>query len=212
VTPRLDRLVEFDQRSRAYPIRALVADKAPRSYHWSCDVWNDQGAEGACVGFAWSHELSARPVVQRTTETEARAIYHRARMLDVWPGENYEGTSVIAGAKAVQERGGLVSYRWAFGLDDLLLSVGYRGPVVLGVNWYSGMWDTDAKGYIQVGGQLLGGHALLCRGVNIPGRYFTLRNSWGQDWGVGGDCRISFDHMARLLHEQGEACVPVRRV
>ncbi len=209
--PVLDRLVEFDEASRAYPIREAVGDKPLRSYTWRCEAWNDQGREGACVGFAWSHELAARPVVLPASEAEALALYRRAQVLDQWPGENYEGTSVIAGAKAVQERGGLLEYRWAFGLDDLALAVGYKGPAVLGVNWYEGMFDTDADGYVRVSGRVAGGHAILCRAVSVPGQYFVLRNSWGRSWGVDGDCKVSFADMGRLLAEDGEACIPVRR-
>jgi hypothetical protein len=61
--PRLDRLPQFDERSRGYPIRALVTEQAPlRSRGWACPTWLDQGQEGACVGFSWSHELCAYPV------------------------------------------------------------------------------------------------------------------------------------------------------
>ena len=66
-TPRVfDRLVQFDERSRAFPIRALIdADAKPRSYTWQCPVWLDQGTEGACVGFGVSHEAAARPEIGR---------------------------------------------------------------------------------------------------------------------------------------------------
>ncbi len=209
--PRLDRLVQFDPRSRAYPVRELVDGKAPRSYTWRCEAWNDQGREGACVGFAWSHELAARPVVRPTSEAEAMAIYRRAQVLDQWPGEAYSGTSVIAGAQAVQERGGLGSYRWAFGLEDLILAVGYTGPAVLGVNWYTGMFNPGPDGYIRVTGSVAGGHAILCRGVSLKTRSFLLHNSWSRDWGQDGTCRISFDDLGRLLAEDGEACLPIER-
>lgn len=211
--PRLDRLVQFDERSRAFPIRALLPDKAkPRSYTWGCGIWLDQGNEGACVGFSISHEAAAKPVVVLgITDDTARTLYHRARELDDYPGEDYEGTSVLGGIKAAQEVGWYPSYSWAFGLDDLILGVGHHGPSVLGLDWREGQMDTDANGFIHATGDVVGGHAILCRGVNVKGRYFTLRNSWGSGWGVNGDCRISFDDMDSLLHSQGEACLPVRR-
>lgn len=209
--PRLDRIVEFDETSREFPIRTLVPKK-PRSYTWRCDAWLDQGREGACVGFSWSHELAARPKpVGGLTDDFAHAVYKRAQKLDQWPGETYSGTSVIAGAKAVQELGYVGEYRWAFGLDDLILAVGYAGPAVLGVNWYEGMFRPDEKGYIHPSGNLSGGHAILCHSVNVKKRYFKLHNSWGSDWGNKGECFVSFDDMDRLLKEQGEACVPIQR-
>lgn len=207
-----DRLVQFDERSRAYGIREVVAGK-PRAYTHNCNFWLDQGREGACVGFAWAHELGAKPVVVAEASNElALSIYREAQKIDEWEGENYSGTSVIAGAKAAQAKGYIQGYRWAFGLDDLILAVGRGGgPAVLGVNWYSGMFDTDSEGYIHVTGSVQGGHAILCRALDVKKRRFLLHNSWGRDWGRGGTAWISYDDMERLLHEQGEACIPTIR-
>lgn len=207
--PRLDRRVQFDERSRAFPIRALVSP-TPRSYTWSCEPVLDQGREGACVGFAWAHEVAARPVVEAATNDLARAIYREAQTLDEWPGEGYSGTSVLAGAKVAMRRGYLTEYRWAFGLDDLVLAVG-RGPAILGINWHEGMFETDAEGYVRATGGVAGGHAILCRGVSLRNRRFLLHNSWGSSWGKNGTAWLSFDDARTLLAAQGEACVPVKR-
>lgn len=213
--PRLDRRVQFDPRSRQYPIRAAIAKAAkPRSYTWSIPggLFLDQGQEGACVGFSVSHEAAARPCcVQGVTDQVARQIYKRAQQLDEWEGEDYSGTSVIAGIKAGKEKGWYEEYRWAFGLNDLIIALGYKGPAVLGINWYDGMSDTDEKGFVHVTGEIAGGHAIVAVGVNIKAKCVRLRNSWGQSWGRNGDCFISFDDLDRLLHEQGEACIPVTR-
>lgn len=216
---RLDRLVQFDERSRAYPIRALVADKPLRSYTWSLPVYLNQGSEGACVGFSWSHELAARPVpVAGITNDTARQVYFLAQQLDSWsggayPGANpfYEGTSVIAGAKAVQSQGKIKEYRWAFNLRDVLLAVGYQGPGVLGCNWREGMMDPDEKGFIHPTGEIVGGHAICVRGVNIKTKTVRLSNSWGQGWGKSGDCFMTFDDFEKVLLDDGEFCIPVGR-
>lgn len=209
-----DRMVRFDERSRAYPIRALLAaDAAPRSYTWRCEAWLDQGSEGACTGFSVSHEAAARPAVVRgITDATARAVYERARQLDEWPGEAYEGSSVLGAMKAGKERGWYGEYRWAFGEADLRLAVGYKGPAVLGVNWYAGMMDADAAGRINVSGRVLGGHAILCNGFNVKTGLYRLHNSWGRGWGVNGECFVTVADMQRLLREEGEACIPVRRI
>lgn len=207
-----DRLIAFDERSRQFPIRAVVP-KRPRSYTWNVGIHLDQGSEGACVGFAWSHEVAARPVITKgiTNEFARNRVYKEAQKIDEWEGESYEGTSVLAGAKIIQQLGGMGEYRWAFGLDDLRLAVGHAGPAVLGVNWYEGMFDADGEGFIHATGQLYGGHAIVCFGVNQNEGYFKLHNSWGADWGHGGACKIRFDQMAKLLSEYGEACIPVKR-
>lgn len=216
-----DRLPEFDGRSRNFPIRTLVADKPRRSYTWNVEVFLDQGREGACVGFSWAHDAAARPkVVPNIDDLDAMDIYNRARQLDVWPGEGYDGTSVIAGAKALQELGWLREYRWAFSESDLALAIGYKGPAVLGINWYEGMFDPDGEGFLRPSGDVLGGHAILCIGYSVAKQAYLVHNSWGQGWGgrgvwgqwdLRGRAMIHQKDMARLLGEAGEACIPVLR-
>lgn len=210
----LGRLIEFDERSRQFPIRELIRKVAqPRSYTWSCSVTLDQGTEGTCVGHAFAHEAIARPAkVKNVNSAVAIAVYKRAQQLDDYPGENYSGTSILAGAKACVEREWYASYRWAFGLDDVILALGYKGPVVLGVNWYDeGMGRPDRNGMIRVTGKIDGGHAILATGVHIKRKLIRLHNSWGPGYGINGDCFISFADLDRLLHEEGEACIPIGR-
>ena len=108
-------------------------------------------------------------------------------------------------------RGWWGGYRWAFGEQDLAYAVGYLGPAVLGVNWYKGMETPDASGQIFVTGEQLGGHAILCIGYDHVRQLYRLHNSWGKDWGIGGDCFISVSDMKRLLSENGEAAIPMKR-
>lgn len=208
---KLDRIPHFDERSRNYPVRALVGATKPVAKVWPCTTWLNQGQEGACVGYSWAHELAAEPHPVKVRDQTAKTLYRAAQKLDEFPGEDYEGSSVLGGAKAVKGYALLTEYRWAFGLNDLVLAVGYQGPAVLGVNWYSRMFDTDSHGFVKVGGTLAGGHAILCLGVLPKDEYFVLHNSWGREWGQNGEARISFKDMNRLLREQGEACLPVKR-
>lgn len=210
---KFGRVVRFDERSRAYPIRALIAaGLAPRSYTWSCPIVLDQGDTPACTGFSLSQEAAARPVmVQAITNAVAMAVYERAQQLDEWAGENYEGSSVLGATKAGQERGWYKEYRWAFGEADLRLAVGYKGPAVLGINWLEDMMDPDAKGVIHARGKALGGHAILCNGFNVRSGLYRLHNSWGASWGLHGECFISADDLGALLKQEGEAMVPVVR-
>lgn len=229
-----DRVVQFDPRSRGFAAVTLIPHNLIRSYTWKCEAWHDQGREGACVGFAWSHELTARPAKVTTTAADAMKIYKEAQKIDEWPGENYEGTSILAGVKIVRsqfknKKGNplIGEYRWAFGIEDLVRVLGFRGPAVLGLNWYSGMLHTNRQGFISKAGYLAGGHAILAYAVKIVWKdkkgskewsnvdmdssYVTLRNSWGKLWGVNGDAKITLRDLDVLLHEQGEACVPTIR-
>lgn len=208
MAPKLDRLIEFDERSKLYPIRTLVEDKPLRSYTWRVPVALDQGNEGACVGFAWAHEAAARPVVvPGVTNQFARDIYHNAQLVDQWPGEAYEGTSVIAGARTMHDWGYIDEYRWAFSENDLALAVGYKGPAVLGTYWYAGMDRPDADGYLRPIGGVRGGHAYLAYGYSIKKPGYKIWNSWG----TGHYGWIHPADMALLLSQQGEAAIPIKR-
>jgi len=194
--------------------------KKRRAYTWRCNEWFDQGREGACVGFALGHEISARPAEFRGLDYKylVEDVYHEAQRVDPWDGGSYpgaapfyEGTSVLAGVKILHKKGFFKSYRWAFGIEDLILGLGYIGPAVLGINWYTDMLNTDENGFIHPTGSVAGGHAILARAVNVKEGYITLRNSWGKNWGKNGDCYITFDDMEKLLGEYGEAVFMLNR-
>ncbi|HET7110237.1 MAG TPA: hypothetical protein VFI41_05160 [Gemmatimonadales bacterium] len=224
---RLGRVVQFDERSRSFPMTELIAElepaKAykPRSHTWNCGVHLDQGQEGSCVGHAWAHELVAPPVVIEGIDHDfARWIYKTAQKYDQWAGEAYEGTSTLAGAKVcagrppkmAEGRGLIGEYRWIFGdMDELIKTLGYFGPVVLGTNWYAGMMNTDKDGFVRKTGSLMGGHCILIKGVTLTKKAVRLHQSWGESWGQGGDAWLSFADLEALLGEQGELCVPVHR-
>lgn len=213
MTRVLDRLPEFDQRSRDFPIRTLVGAAPVRSKAWRCTPRLDQGQEGACVGFGWAHEAAADPVRRPADARLAKRIYDQARHVDAWPGEDYSGTSVIAGAKVMQSFGLLREYRWAFGVDDVLATLAGHGPVVLGLPWLDSMFNTDARGRLDCSGNVAGGHCILARGLRVTRgeALVVLRNSWGRDWGTAGDALILAADLERLLNDGGEACVPVSR-
>jgi hypothetical protein len=223
VTPvtdeRLGRLIRFDERSRNFPVRALLTVdqlRQPRSYTWKPGPVLDQTPDrsgqhaGSCVGHAYAGDLMARPGVLNADEALAYFIYSEAQLLDPWEG-NYEGTSVLAGAQVCQRYGWMVQYRWVFGgASELASAVGFGGPAIIGIPWFESMFRPDSDGYVVVNGGMAGGHALLVYGVDVAERSFILRNSWG-DWGKGGDCLMTWDTMDRLLADDGEALVPIQR-
>lgn len=229
---RLDRIDQKDPRSLNYPISAItpsVRYQRLRSYTWKSGETLNQGTEGACVGFAWTHELAARPVaVAGLNEDFARnAIYHPAQKCDQYPGGSYpgampfvEGTSVLAAAKVVRAMGYIREYRWAFDFWDLVAAVGYFGPAVFGCSWFAMMQSTDQEGFISPRGSYRGEHCILFTAVKIvkdknnniscDDSFFTFQNSWGVSWGKDGFGRLRFKDVMTLW-EGAETCIPIGR-
>lgn len=220
---RLNRLVQFDEQSRQYPVRDLFAEaQQPKSKTWSLPNGApvlDQGTEGACVGFGVTNELRFRPTpVKGLDETFAHdKIYWEAQKIDPWDGGSYpgatpkyEGTSVLAGVKTAASQGYYGEYRWAFGEGDLALAMAF-GPVILGLEWWTGMFTPDGNNYLHKTGKIEGGHCILCVGISVKYGYYTLYNSWGPSWGHNGRAKVSRSTMAALLASNGEACVITQR-
>lgn len=213
---RLDRIVQFDERSKAYSVRKMLGYADPNLITWRCLSHLDQGQEGACVGFGWSHELSAQPmVIGGVTDRSAHELYKLAQTMDEWPGEDYEGTSVLAGAKAAQNQGHISGYAWAFSLEELQQAV-QHGPVVMGTSWLESMFYPLANGVLTVTGSVVGGHCWLIRGYRPKIRLqrsvyrsgFFCRNSWGRGWGLGGDFYVLDNDMDELIKMGADMCIP----
>lgn len=209
-----------------------LEQKSLRSYTWNTAFVLDQGHEGRCVEYAICHELLARPVQVSKMSVDAilkdRSIYWPAQQEDEWEGGSYpgampfyEGTSVLSGMKVAARAGYFPEYRWGLDARDLAIIVGYRGPAVLGINWYHNMDHPDENGFVHATGGVAGGHAILCNSVKIrkskdgsfdpDASYFGLHNSWGWDWGKDGNCKVFWNDMEKLIAEQGEVAIPVVR-
>lgn len=214
----LGRKVSVDERDHGYLMTAAVAPTAeaarpPYRYWYPNGMWGDQGPTPRCVGFAWGHYLEDGPITHAPLAPGSGwifnpdDIYREAQLLDVWPGENYDGTSVRAGAKALQRRGLVGSYYWAWSLDAVLDALAFAGPVVVGTRWYQTMFSPDEHAMIRIGGGIAGGHAYVLDGYNLGREVVRIKNSWGRSWGNKGFAYISFDDLERLLNEGGEACI-----
>ena len=232
---RLGRLVQFDARSRSYPIRAALPSMEPRSYTWSTKVPAlDQGSVGACVSYSMGNAALARPAPLKEPERLDHQfllnVYCSAQRNDPWSGTDaptycqhlaqspyYGGTSVLAGIKEYQQRGFFEEYRWSFSIEEAIVGIGRNGPAIVGTNWYSGLSNPSSDGRISVSGSLSGGHAYLICGVDVSGHASWLdgdvrvRNSWGTGWGDNGEATMSIRDLARLLSEDGECAFFLKR-
>lgn len=203
----MGRLRAPDPRDRKHLLRPGRSDRTSR--YWADSAWfGDQGSESSCVGFAWAHWLCNAPLRQWV---DPSGVYRLAQFVDEWPGEDYDGTSVRAGAKVVQSLGFIQEYKWATTLDAVVYALLEQGPVVVGTEWFEDMLEPDERGHVRPAGYSVGGHAYLLNGVNVATETLRIKNSWGREWGNEGRALISFNHFAELLAYDGEACLAIER-
>lgn len=212
-TPRLD------QRNLAYRVSAQP-DLSGKPRYWTPGVVLDQGQEGSCVGHGVVGEYVAspargklvyNPAWKSVTRADmghslAVAVYNRAKEIDEWEGSDYDGTSVRAGMLVAREHGWCSGFRWALNMAELRTAL-EEGPVVVGVEWRSGMYEPYHGDLIPTG-SVVGGHCLLVTGYSARTKSYRLLNSWGPDWGHRGQAYITDTDLDRILFQAGgEAAV-----
>lgn len=217
VRPGFGRLIAPDARDKQYPMRRLVRRIAlPASRMWTSRkaFVLDQGQTPHCVGFSWAGFLEAAPWMHQLSAGDADRFYHLAQENDEWDGTNYEGSSVRGGAKALTILGLITGeYVWAQKEADVWDFVRGRGPVTAGTTWLTGMFDPDARGYLNLTGGEEGGHAWLILGASAKRQAYRMVNSWGEGWGDKGRAWVRREDFRVLLEELGgEACSAIEVV
>jgi hypothetical protein len=220
----LGRHVEHDPRSRAFSLDDQVRDLSIISGQW--DVYVpvlDQGAVGACVGFATDAAVGSGPLYRALSDAQATAVmtnaqafqfYSWATQEDEFPGTWYTdgtgtdtGSSGLGGAKAAHKHGFIKGYLHAFSFEAFVKSI-QLAPVIVGVNWYDSMFNPSPEGEVTIskGAEIAGGHEFMIYGAKVTGSsiMFLAQNSWGSGWGINGRFTISDVTMTRLLGEQGD--------
>lgn len=247
--PVLDRLSRYDVRSRDFTVRELLERRgtsARRDYRWWLPGPTlDQGEEGQCVAEACTDAANGSPgrlSPAVTAYEERRDFYHRAQHDDPWmgcalardcpiepsPGQ-YEGTSVLSGARRGAELGWWREYRWIGAgsgrlEDDVVDTLTRVGGIVFGIPWLEGMYETSVSGLVQVQGARVGGHAIhgweWAPRQRMPKHWSGTRpgvwwhNSWGPGYGVSrrgvsGCGFVLLEDLLRLLSLDGEGMVPI---
>jgi len=212
----LGRVIEPDVRDGDYPFGLVIPQAFPKikRRQWRRNVWLDQGRTSECVGYGSRLLLCMTPVpVPLDVGPSAQDIYMLATEMDDDPNNTHDpnsGTSVRAGMRALQQFGRVGSYVWASSSDEVANWILRHGPVGLGIQWHAGMDRLDADGYVHPTGPIRGGHFLIAYGTDTVTRTHRLANSW-RDWGLGGDCLLTYDDLDWLLEHDGEAVSATER-
>ena len=193
--------------ARDYSMRAAIPflTPAPRPVkRWYSQRVLDQKMTPRCVGYSWAGWGIAQPVEDPWTNCMGDSIYAACKVIDGEPGAQ-NGSTLRSGAKVMKQRKRIATYFFAHSVHEALDYVARFGPVVFGTVFTEGMCKPSFFGkIIRPTGKVVGGHAWLAIGVDA--KYVTIRNSWGTDWGKGGDARISIADLEDVYMSGGEAC------
>lgn len=206
----LGRRFAPDDRDYGFQLQDVVEASTRTRRLWGINKEDrlDQGSEPHCVAYAHAHRWLGGPRRHDELAWGLTEAYKWMQQNDEWAGENYEGTSVRAGAKYMRAMGHYTVFRWAWDLDTVINAVLEQGPVVMGTNWYTDMFWPDENGFLRLEGFNAGGHAWIVDGVDTTQGWARMLNSWGTAWGKEGRAKIDLVDLDRLIHENGEACMP----
>lgn len=211
-------IIQHDRRSRMFRAVDLpIVGQEPRDRSWIRGRAYDQGFTSTCVaqtgkGMINTKPNSARYPYSRRSRFVIDDWYDGAQRNDEWVGESpsYEGTSALGLCRYLTQIGVIAEYRWCFGLQDVLRTLSWVGPVGIGVYWKTGMFHPDDRGRIEPSGANEGGHEVELIGVDVDQEEVIGMNSWGLGWGDRGRFRMKWHHLEDLLAEDGDAFVIVR--
>lgn len=211
------RVKNHDPRNRDYA--AAPRYTTMRSIRWDRNVpVQDQMGIGSCTGQGAIGALSCAPTWDRLSRVNRAAIavnahdvavevYSAATEIDPFPGEwppDDTGSDLTSVAKVLRRRGLIESYRWCFNLGTVLASLN-TGPVVIGVDWRSTMYEPTSDGQLLISGAPVGGHCVYLDEIDPDRERVWLTNSWGIGWGIEGRAWLTFSDLGALLADDGEA-------
>lgn len=219
-------------RSIAATVDSVEVTKCPLPL--AMHGYYDQGKEGACVGFGESIAMS----ILNRKRYDAFWLYRQAQLIDEYSDTPPAGgTSLRAGFDVLREIGhrptrgsrsgdaeldeGIVAVnRWLTTVDQVRTAIAAGMPVILGVSWYRGMYDTVEKRITKSRvehwvtpeakwGRLVGGHCICAPLASDKRQAVGWLNSWGTSY--HWPAWLPYSALERLLREDGECAVVTDR-
>ena len=221
-----------DPRDANFPFRLKRHEEpvALATKRWAFfDRIIDQGFTGTCVGHMLKYELAFGPVIEVDMHEAPSAfeLYRQCCLRDPWPendnGDLDFGTSMNAAGRVLRDMGRIERWEHSENPDDVLKFIAgvnadgkhIGGPVMVGVPWYEGMFDTDSLGYVHATGEIAGYHAILLPHYNVEKDELWFPQSWGYFFGPWdrergrqtGYGRMSGATLRTLFENGGEAII-----
>ncbi len=210
---RLGRNVEHDSMSLDFTFDTAGLQIINVEHTRLVPVFN-QGQVGSCTGNAGIGAINTSPFIQNQMpyyspdETGALKLYNEAERIDGGIGYPPEdaGSSGLSIAKALTNAGVISSYQHTFTLNDALMALS-KYPIIVGIPWYTAMFNPDADGRVHPTGNIAGGHEIEAFKVDVDNGRVWFWNSWGSSWGVNGTFYLTWQDFNTLLSQQGDVVV-----
>lgn len=213
--PRLKRHVYHDSRSRLFSFNTQGKTLSSVTHPRFISILN-QGQVGSCTGNAGIGALGTNPLHKALPNNNpysldqagALKLYSAATVID--GGSPYpptdDGSYGLSIAKALKNAGVISSYQHTFSLNSALIALSLY-PILVGINWYEGMFTPDPDGRVRITGSVAGGHEVMARQLDVENSRVWFDNSWGITWGVKGRFYLTFADLGTLLSQQGDVIV-----
>lgn len=194
--------------SRTKGTAPLSVNRTDKKYFWDSAWWGDQGPTPSCTAFALSHAMADGPVTHpgQNPLEDPMFLYAEIQAQDRLEGRNFsEGATSLAMAKVAVKHQWIGEYRWGYSLDEFVAAI-RTGPVLLGINWYTGMDTPGGKdAIIRAKGRYRGGHEIEANGADFSRGLVRLKQSWGKDnYGNKGHALLPFEDLEQLIAEDGD--------
>jgi len=158
----------------------------------------DQGDTPHCGGFGGCQWGNLSPVNDHYRDLDGHALYYESVAIGGYPGTE-DGVESRWVAQALQARGRLATYGFASTVEEIIEWLRTEGPVMMGTDWTSEMFEPDETGLVTVDGPVMGGHFWVICGDLPTDREVVCLNSWGESYGSEGFFRLSYLDLSVLL-------------
>lgn len=188
---------------------SVVSISAQVKYFWDSAWWGDQGDTSECTAYAAMHAMADGSVTHKTNPlVEPGQFYNEIVSIDRQENRYYtEGATSLAMAKALARRNFIGEYLWGYSLSDFIKAIRV-GPVLIGIDWYTGMDNPDStNAIIRATGRIRGGHEIVANGCSFSDGLVRLKQSWGRSFGRRGHVYLPFEDLEKLIADGGDVCM-----
>ncbi len=108
------------------------------------------------------------------------------------------GYPVVGNAAAASLHKVAAYYAVPVTVSDIKAAIATFGEVVFGMTWANSYFGPNSAGILPAFDYQAGGHAIRCRGWD-DSKGFRLANSWGNGWGVNGECYLPYNQLSHVF-------------